>query len=55
MDADAALTLLNDAITAAKEAGLPWDGVVDLTPSAELIELVHRSQKPASDSGAELA
>jgi CRISPR-associated protein Csb1 len=55
LDADAALTLLNDAITAAQEAGLPWDGVVDLTPSAELIELVRRSQELASESGVELS
>ena len=50
---DAALGLLSDAVEAAKDAGLPWEGVIELSPSPVLIELVRRSQKLASESGAE--
>ena len=53
LDPDAALGLLNDAIEAAKDAGLPWEGVIELSPSPELVELVRRSQKLASEAGAE--
>ncbi|MCZ0942077.1 MAG: type I-U CRISPR-associated RAMP protein Csb1/Cas7u [Gammaproteobacteria bacterium] len=53
LDAGAALTLLNDAIKAAKEVDLPWEGVLELTPSPDLVDLVHRSQKLASEDGAE--
>ena len=52
LDSDAALGLLNDAVEAAKDAGLPWKGVIDLSPSPELVELVRRSQKLASETGA---
>ena len=45
MDADAALQLLNAAIDAAKGQGLPWEGVISLTPSVDLLELVKRSQE----------
>ena len=55
LDADAALALLNDAIEVAKEVGLPWEGVLEFTPSKDLVELVRRSQELASDSGAEQA
>lgn len=47
---DEALGLLNDAITEAKKAGLPWEGEIALTPSPELVELVRRSQELASAS-----
>ena len=50
---DAALFLLNEAIEAAKEVGLPWEGVIDLSPSAQLTELVRRSQELASEGGSE--
>ena len=53
VDADAALGLLNDAIEEATEAGLPWEGVIELSPSAELTELVRRSQDLASEGGPE--
>ena len=52
-DSDAALGLLNDAVQAAKDAGLPWNGVIELHPSQELVDLVRRSQELASESGAE--
>ena len=48
-----ALKLLQEAITEAKQAGLPWEGEIELTPSAELVELVRRSQELASASGGE--
>ena len=44
LDAAAALQLLNAAIDAAKGQGLPWEGVISLTPSVDLLELVKRSQ-----------
>ena len=49
----AAINLLNEAIDAAKQAGLPWEGVVELQPSEELAELVRRSQKSVRDEGRE--
>ena len=52
LDADSALDLLKQAIAAAKGAGLPWEGEVELTPSPDLVELVRRSQELASASGA---
>ena len=52
LDSDSALHLLNQAIAAARDAGLPWEGEVELTPSPELVELVRRSQELASASGA---
>lgn len=53
LDPDAALTLLSESIDAAKEAGLPWEGEVHLTPSNELVELVRRSQELAASTGAD--
>ena len=50
---DAALQLLADAIEEARKAGLPWKDEIELTPSAELVELVRRSQELASQEGAE--
>ena len=51
LDSDAALRLLDDAIRHAKDAGLPWRGTIELVPSADLVELVRRSQVLASESG----
>lgn len=51
LDPEDALGLLEAAITEAKNAGLPWEGEIDLIPSDELIELVRRSQELASTSG----
>ena len=45
LDADAALQLLNAAIDDARGKGLPWAGVISLTPSVDLLELVKRSQE----------
>lgn len=53
LDQDAALRLLADAIKEAKKAGLPWEDEIKLTPSAELVELVRRSQQLASQEGTE--
>ena len=41
---EAAVELAQAAIEAAKVAGLPWQGEVNLTPSANLLELLRRSQ-----------
>ena len=46
-----ALKLLEEAIAEAKDAGLPWEDEVELTPSPDLVELVRRSQELASASG----
>jgi CRISPR-associated protein Csb1 len=49
MNGDEAIALLNKAIEAAKQAGLPWmEGKLTLTPSPELIELVRQSQEMAA-------
>jgi CRISPR-associated protein Csb1 len=48
LDPYGALRLLQDAISEAKAAGLPWENEVELTPSPELVELVRRSQELAS-------
>ena len=52
LDADSAFVLLNDAIADARDAGLPWEGEIELTPSPDLVELVRRSQELARESGA---
>ena len=52
LDADSSLHLLNQSISAARDAGLPWEGEIELTPSPDLVELVRRSQELASASGA---
>ena len=44
LDAMSALQLLNAAIADAKGKGLPWDSLISLTPSEDLLELVKRSQ-----------
>jgi len=58
MDSATALSVLNDAVAAAKAVGLDWlqDGI-ELKPSQHLVELVHNSQQLAvtqvDDEGAE--
>lgn len=42
---DDAIELLNEAVSEAQNAGLPWEGEIVLTPSSELVELVRRSQE----------
>ncbi len=54
-DSDTALRVLAEAISEAKEVGLPWEGKIELTPSPELVELVRRSQELASASTKEEA
>ena len=44
---------LKSAIEAATAAGLPWEGVVDLDPSDDLVELVRRSQHLAAQTTGE--
>lgn len=52
LDGKAAVTLLRDAVAAAKAAGLPWmTEELVLTPSPELVALVKKSQDLAAQSG----
>jgi len=55
LEPDNSLRLLREAIEDAKRVGLPWQGMVELRPSPELVELVRRSQELASESGADPA
>lgn len=49
MNGDQAIALLNEAISAAQQAGLPWmQEKLTLKPSPELIELVRQSQEMAA-------
>lgn len=48
-----ARALLKSAITAATTAGLPWEGIIDLRPSGDLMELVRRSQNLAAQTTGE--
>lgn len=48
---DQAIELCNQAIKAATQAGLPWEGEIELVPSSELLELVRRSQQLAASEG----
>ena len=50
---DDAIALLNAAIDQARDAGLPWEGEVELTPSPDLVKLVSRSQELAAASSEE--
>ena len=52
-DSETALSVFTEAISEARDAGLPWEGEIELTPSPELIELVRRSQELASASAEE--
>jgi CRISPR-associated protein Csb1 len=54
LSADQALSLFNDAVSAATKAGLPWlsDGL-SLKPSDELVELVRKSQELETGLGEE--
>ena len=50
---DGAISMLQDAVKAAKDAGLPWmDDELVLTPSPELVALVKKSQDLAASGGA---
>ena len=50
LDPEAALQLLDQAVSEAKDAGLPWEGEIEMIPSPDLVELVRRSQELASAS-----
>lgn len=45
LDGTTAIGLFNEALAAARKLDLPWDGEIKLTPSAELFQLVARSQE----------
>jgi CRISPR-associated protein Csb1 len=54
LDADHAIKLLKDAISAAKKIGLPWrEEPLQLVPSDELVKLVVKSQQLAMQQGGE--
>ena len=54
LTADAAITLLKNAIEAAKKLGLPWrETPLVLTPSPELVKLIVKSQQLAVQQGGE--
>jgi len=54
LDGDSAITLLNEAISAAVDAGLPWrEAPLRLTPSPQLLALVKKSQELAAELGAD--
>lgn len=48
-----AVNLFKDALADAKAIGLPWDGEVPLTPTADLVELLAKSQELAMHQTAE--
>jgi CRISPR-associated protein Csb1 len=49
MNSDHALTLLNEAVSAARQAGLPWlEEKIVLRPSVGLIQLIQKSQEAAA-------
>lgn len=51
LDGDVAVTLFNESVEAAKEAGLPWmDDELMLNPSPQLVDLVQKSQALATAS-----
>ena len=50
--ADQAIALFEDAVKAAKAAGLPWrEEALVLTPSPQLVKLVVKSQELAMKQG----
>lgn len=51
LEPDSAIRLAKQAIDMARQCGLPWEGVIELAPSPELLELVIKSQELASASG----
>lgn len=54
LSVDDALALLNAAVNAANAAGIPWQTEeINLKPSANLVELVQRSQAVAGDDNAD--
>jgi hypothetical protein len=50
MDTETAITLFNQAAAHAREAKLPWEGSIALSPHPDLIELVRRSQENTAQS-----
>ncbi len=48
-----AAELLNGAVKEVKNAGLPWEDEIQVTPSDELVKLVRRSQELASTEATE--
>jgi CRISPR-associated protein Csb1 len=53
LDSEQAIAIYNEAVATAKKLKLPWETApITLTPSAELISLVKKSQELAAASGA---
>ena len=52
LDPAAAVDLLGEAVKEAEEAGLPWEGEIELIPAPDLVDLVRKSQELASEAGA---
>jgi CRISPR-associated protein Csb1 len=48
LSGQSACKLLEEAVSEAKKAGLPWDGEIELKPHDDLVELVRRSQQLAA-------
>jgi len=53
LTSEEAIELLNAATKQVKDAGLPWEGEIELIPHEDLVELIRRSQELAAASGAE--
>jgi CRISPR-associated protein Csb1 len=53
LDAETAVTLFNQSVAHAREMGLPWEGMISLSPHPDLIELVGRSQELAAHTETE--
>jgi CRISPR-associated protein Csb1 len=54
LSGEQAIALLNDAVTQARELGLPWQNEpITLTPSDDLVKLVAKSQQIAAQQGAD--
>lgn len=53
VDPETAVALFNQAVTQAREMGLPWEGIISLSPHPDLIKLVGRSQELAAHSETE--
>lgn len=53
LNAEQAVALLRGATKIAQDAGLPWEGIIELTPSDDLMELVRRSQDLAAKTAGE--
>ncbi len=53
LGSDDAVELLKKAVAAARKAGLPWEGEMELEPSDDLLQLLARSQELKAEEGTE--